>query len=112
MEVTTLQEDLAAETAALNVLVGLVNEQHANYIERMAEASAEPSDARRIAILQRALDAKTFRDTLQVSMDKQASRVRAIRLAIEDQRLQRVASLSLHDRLQQIAPMPSAPEAA
>ncbi|WAC75325.1 hypothetical protein OU995_11765 [Roseateles sp. SL47] len=112
MEVTTLQEDLAAETAALNVLVGLVNEQHGNYIQRMAEAAAEPSFTNRFAILQRALDAKTYRDTLQVSMDRQAGRVRAIRLAIEDERLQRVVNLHLHDRLQQIAPTPNTPEAA
>lgn len=112
MEVTTLQEDLAAETAALNVLVGLVNEQHGNYVQRMAEAAAEPSFSNRLAILQRALDAKTYRDTLQVSKDKQDGRVRAIRLAIEDQRMQRVINLSLHDRLQQIAPAPTTPEAA
>ncbi len=112
MEVTTLQEDLAAEQGALCVLVEKANQAHGQYVELMAQAAATRSRHSRHAILQRSIQAKQLRDALQADLSRQEERVRSIRRQIEDERLLRIGNLDLHDRLQQIATAPTTPEAA
>lgn len=112
MEVTTLQDELAAERGTLATLAALVNEQHGNYVQLMAQAAAVESFNDRVSILQRSVEARQYRDQLHRRMDEQDRVVRAIEHRIEEQRIRRVAVLEPLIKLQQIAPIPHAPEAA
>ncbi|SEL13347.1 hypothetical protein SAMN05216359_105319 [Roseateles sp. YR242] len=117
MEVTNLQDDLASEKRTLDMQITLVNEQSALFDALMAEAAATESHTKRLEVLQRALDAKQARDQMQLALDKQASRVRAITLQIEEERILRTAALPVYSGPRQIvrvgpAPTSPAPEAA
>ncbi|MBB3193976.1 hypothetical protein [Roseateles terrae] len=112
MEVTTLQDELAAERRTLSMLGQLVNEQHGHYVELMAQAAAVVSFTDRCRILQKSVEARQYRDSLQGRMDKQDRVVRAIEHRIEEQRIKRVAVLDPLIQLQEIAPAPVTPEAA